>query len=78
MINHYLIVRLLFFILFSHILSFLAKENGINNHQESTSIPILVQNRPSSLSSRKELQADYNQHIFERPTNHRHDFIRSR
>ncbi len=54
----------------------LATDNEIHNHQEPTSIPIIVQNRPSS--SRKELQADYNQHIFERPNMHRHDLIRSR
>jgi hypothetical protein len=60
----------------SHISSCLAIENGINNHQESTTIPINVQNRPSSL--RKELQADYNQHIFDRSTIPRQDFMRSR
>ena len=75
MINHYLIVS--FSLSFcSIIFFFLALENGINNLPESTSIPIIVQNRPSS--SRKELQADYNQHVFERPTNHRHDLLRSK
>ncbi|CAF4646653.1 unnamed protein product [Rotaria sp. Silwood1] len=50
-------------------------ENGIHTHQDVTLMPIVVHDRPSS--SRKELQADYNQHIFERPTINRHDFIRS-
>jgi hypothetical protein len=62
------------FILLFDILCFIVIENGINNHQEATSIPIVVHNRPSS--SRKELQADYNQHVFDRPTMNRHDFIR--
>lgn len=38
-------------------------------------MPIIVQNKPSTV--RKELQSDYNQHIFDRPTNHRQDFTRS-
>ncbi|CAF4068271.1 unnamed protein product [Rotaria sp. Silwood2] len=50
-------------------------ENGIHNHQDVTSIPIIVHDRPSS--SRKELQADYNQHVFERPAINRQDFMRS-
>ncbi|CAF3701534.1 unnamed protein product [Rotaria socialis] len=53
----------------------LSHQNGIHNHQEVTSMPIVVQDRPSS--SRKELQADYNQHVFERPIVNRHDFMRS-
>ncbi|CAF0716683.1 unnamed protein product [Adineta steineri] len=49
-------------------------QNGVNNHLDSISAPILVQNHPSS--TRKELQADYNQHVFERSTLNRQDFIR--
>jgi hypothetical protein len=74
MINHYLIVRFGLFFFVLGILSCLAIENGINNHHESTSIPIFVHNHSSS--ARKELQADYNQHVFERPAVNRPDFIR--
>ena len=69
------------------ILSISAVENGNlkhhhhhhqhqHSHQEPSGTSIVVHNRPSS--SRKDLQSDYNQHLFERSTIQRQDLMRNR